>query len=91
MDEFHFDQEVVDHRDLHPLFWWHQIFLLQVVDERRLHLLDGIDGEVVSREQLAEMIPYLNLSPKARYPMLMWHTGGITGAWTHIVNIKAAP
>ena len=40
--------------------------------ERRVNAnrLNGIDGEVVSRDQLKEMIPLLNLSPNARYPVL---------------------
>ncbi|MFM7786333.1 MAG: sarcosine oxidase subunit beta family protein, partial [Gammaproteobacteria bacterium] len=40
--------------------------------ERRVNAnrLNGIDGEVVTREQLREMIPHLNLSPDARYPVL---------------------
>ena len=40
--------------------------------ERRVNAnrLNGIDGEVVSRDQLREMIPHLNLSPDARYPVL---------------------
>ena len=40
--------------------------------ERRVNAnrLNGIDGEVVSREDLREMIPLLNLSPNARYPVL---------------------
>jgi sarcosine oxidase subunit beta len=40
--------------------------------ERRVNAnrLNGIDGEVVGREQLREMIPALNLDPEARYPVL---------------------
>ncbi len=40
--------------------------------ERRVNAnrLNGIDGEVVTRDQLREMIPHLDLSPDARYPVL---------------------
>jgi sarcosine oxidase subunit beta len=40
--------------------------------ERRVNAnrLNGIDGEVVTRAQLATMIPALDLSPGARYPVL---------------------
>jgi sarcosine oxidase subunit beta len=40
--------------------------------ERRVNAnrLNGIDGEVVTREQLRSMIPKLNLDPGARYPVL---------------------
>lgn len=40
--------------------------------ERRVNAnrLNGIDGEVVYREELKQRIPILNTSPKARYPIL---------------------
>jgi len=40
--------------------------------ERRVNAnrLNGIDGEVVTRAQLARMIPALDLDPSARYPVL---------------------
>jgi len=40
--------------------------------ERRVNAnrLNGIDGEVVTRAQLARMIPALNVDPGARYPVL---------------------
>jgi sarcosine oxidase subunit beta len=40
--------------------------------ERRVNAnrLNGIDGEVVTREQLRTQVPYLDLSPEARYPVL---------------------
>jgi sarcosine oxidase subunit beta len=40
--------------------------------ERRVNAnrLNGIDAEVVTAEQIARAIPYVNTSPKARYPIL---------------------
>jgi sarcosine oxidase subunit beta len=40
--------------------------------ERRVNAnrLNGIDGEVVTREQLKTLLPHLNFSPEARYPVL---------------------
>lgn len=43
--------------------------------------VQGVDCEVLSREQIAEKVPMLNMSPDARYPVyggFMQHRGGIS-------------
>ena len=48
--------------------------------ERRVNAnrLGGIDGEVVDRERVQELVPILNCSPNARYPVLgaSWQPSG---------------